>query len=278
MTGTIINFIAILIGGSLGLVFGARVPLRLRQTIIAGMGLFVMALGIQMSLKSNQFLIVLGGLIIGGSIGEWLRIEDRLKNLGAWLETRFDRFSKRMKRSAVDPARSDLVESSPAESSHSEPSPNPSEAATESADLTQPTTQFIRGFLASSLLFAIGPIAILGSIQDGLTGDYNLLAIKSVLDGFAALAFAASLGVGVLFSSLVILVYQGSLSLLAAQAQAVITPAMMAELTATGGVLLIGISFSNLLEIKPIRVANFLPALLVSPLIVALLAYFGWLK
>ena len=107
MTGTIINFIAILIGGSLGLVFGARVPLRLRQTIIAGMGLFVMALGIQMSLKSNQFLIVLGGLIIGGSIGEWLRIEDRLKNLGAWLETRFDRFSKRMKRSAVDPARSE---------------------------------------------------------------------------------------------------------------------------------------------------------------------------
>jgi hypothetical protein len=268
LTGTIINFIAILIGGSLGLVLGARVPLRLRQTIVAGMGLFVLALGIQMSLKSNQFLIVLGGLIIGGSIGEWLRIEDRLTSLGAWLEARFNNFSRRMKKPAVDPAQSNPTE----------PSPNPSESAADSPDLTQPTTRFIRGFLAASLLFAIGPIAILGSIQDGLTGDYSLLAIKSVLDGFAALAFAASLGVGVLFSSLVILVYQGSLSLLAAQAQAVITPAMMAELTATGGVLLIGISFSNLLEIKPIRVANFLPALLVSPLIVALLAYFGRLK
>ncbi|MEK6256445.1 MAG: DUF554 domain-containing protein, partial [Chloroflexota bacterium] len=115
-------------------------------------------------------------------------------------------------------------------------------------------------------------MTILGSIQDGLTGDYRLLAIKSVLDGFAAMAFASTMGVGVLFSTLVILVFQGGLSLLANLAEVLITPAMMNELVAVGGVLLIGIAVSSLLEIKPIRVGNFLPALLVAPLIVALLA------
>jgi uncharacterized membrane protein YqgA involved in biofilm formation len=117
-------------------------------------------------------------------------------------------------------------------------------------------------------------MTILGSIQDGLTGDYSLLAIKSVLDGFAALAFASSLGVGVPFSTLIILLYQGGLSLLAAQAQALISPAMMNEMTAVGGLLLVGISISSLLEVRKIRVGNFLPALLIAPLIVAILAAF----
>ena len=144
-----------------------------------------------------------------------------------------------------------------------------------SGSSNEKSSRFIRGFLTASLVYCIGPLAILGSIQDGLTGDYSLLAIKSVLDGFASLAFASSLGVGVLFSSLVILVYQGSLSLLAAQAQAVITPAMTNEMTAVGGILLVGIAISSLLEIKPIRVGNFLPALVVVPLIVAILAALG---
>jgi uncharacterized membrane protein YqgA involved in biofilm formation len=142
----------------------------------------------------------------------------------------------------------------------------------------KPATQgsrFVRGFLTASLVYSIGPMAILGSIQDGLTGDYSLLAIKSVLDGFASLAFASSLGVGVLFSSLVTLVYQGGLTLLAAQAQAFISTAMMNEMTATGGVLLLGIAISNLLEIKPIRVGNFLPALAIAPLLVAILVFLG---
>ena len=115
-------------------------------------------------------------------------------------------------------------------------------------------------------------MTILGSIQDGLTGDFNLLAIKSVLDGFAALAFASTLGIGVLFSTLIILTYQGGLSLLATQAQMLITPAMMTEMTAVGGLLLLGIAISSLWEIKPIRLGSFLPALLVAPLIVAILA------
>jgi hypothetical protein len=234
MTGTFINVAAVLVGGAFGLLFGARLPERVRQTVISGLGLFVAAIGVQMAIKMKQPLIVLGGLLIGGILGEWWRIEDGLRWLGAWLESRFT-----------------------------------------SGSSNEKSSRFIRGFLTASLVYCIGPLAILGSIQDGLTGDYSLLAIKSVLDGFASLAFASSLGVGVLFSSLVILVYQGSLSLLAAQAQAVITPAMTNEMTAVGGILLVGIAISSLLEIKPIRVGNFLPALVVVPLIVAILAALG---
>lgn len=242
MTGTIINIITVLIGGALGIIFGSRLPERIRQTVIAGLGLFTAAIGIQMFLRTANPIIVLGSLLIGGLLGEWWKIEDRLINLGGFLERKFTK---------VEP----------------EPSGNPVAVNTQGS-------RFIRGFLTASLVFCVGPMTILGSIQDGLTGDYNLLAIKSVLDGFAALAFASTLGVGVLFSTLVILVYQGGLSLLAAQAQALITQPMMAEMTAVGGILLIGLAISSLLELKPIRVGNFLPSLVIAPLIVAILNMF----
>jgi hypothetical protein len=118
-------------------------------------------------------------------------------------------------------------------------------------------------------------MTILGSIQDGLSGDFRLLAIKSVLDGFASLVFASTLGVGVLFSVITILVFQGGISLLAAQLQTLFSEPMIAEMTAVGGLLLIGIAISSLLEIKPIRVGNFLPALFIAPAIIALLTYLG---
>jgi uncharacterized membrane protein YqgA involved in biofilm formation len=229
MTGTFINIVTVLVGGALGLLFGARLPERVRQTVIAGLGLFTAAMGVQMFLKTENPIIVLGSLLVGGLVGEWWRIEDGLRGLGAFLEKRF--------------ASGDGSSGSP----------------------------FVRGFLTASLVFCVGPMTILGSIQDGLSGDYQLLATKAVLDGFASLAFASTLGVGVLFSTLTILIYQGGLSLLAAQAQRLILPPMMAEMTAVGGVLLLGIAISSLLEIKPIRVGNFLPALLIAPLIVALL-------
>ena len=185
--------------------------------------------------------------MVGGVLGEWWKIETRLSNLGGFLEARFTR---------KKPPSGDTGETiSPIE--------NPG------------GSRFIRGFLTASLVFCVGPMTILGSIQDGLTGDYHLLAIKSVLDGFASLAFASSLGVGVLFSTLVVFTFQGGISLLAAQAQALITTPMMNEMTAVGGVLLLGLAISSLLEIKPIRVGNFLPALVLAPLIVAILAGLG---
>jgi uncharacterized membrane protein YqgA involved in biofilm formation len=130
------------------------------------------------------------------------------------------------------------------------------------------------------LLFIVGPMAILGSIQDGFEGRITLLAIKSVLDMFAAMAFAASFGIGVLFSALPILVYQGGITLMAAQAAAVLTEPMITEMSATGGVILAGLAISGLLEIKQIRVGSFLPALVIAPLLTPLFArlieWLGW--
>jgi len=232
MTGTFLNVVTIIVGGLIGLIFGARIPDKLKETVIAGMGLFTAAMGLQMFLKTENPLIVLGALLIGTLLGEWLRIEDGLQNLGKLLEQRFSK---------------------------------------ESDD---GSNKFVRGFLTASLLFCVGPMAILGSIQDGLKGDYNLLAVKSVLDGFASIAFASTLGVGVMFSTIIVFVYQGGISLLAAQLNALVTTTMMNELTATGGVILTGLAISSLLEIKKIRVGNMLPGLLVAPVIVLVLARF----
>lgn len=232
MTGTFLNIATVLIGGVIGLIFGARIPEKLKATVIAGMGLFTAAMGLQMFLKTENPLIVLGALLIGTLLGEWWRIEDGLQNLGKVLEQRFSK--------ADDDG----------------------------------SNKFVRGFLTASLLFCVGPMTILGSIQDGLTGDYNLLAVKSVLDGFAALAFTSTLGIGVMFSTIIILVYQGGISLLAAQLNAIVTTSMMNELTATGGVILLGLAISSLLEIKKIRVGNMLPGLLVAPVIVWVLGLF----
>lgn len=234
MFGTILNVATIIIGGLVGMVFGNRLPARIHQTVIAGMGLFTGAVGIQLFLKTENVIIVLGSIIIGSILGEWMGIEDGLRAFGGYLEKRFSK-----------PEGDDPNES-----------------------------RFIRGFLTASLLFVIGPMAILGSIRDGLSGDFSLLAIKSTLDGFASLAFASTLGIGVLFSAIPIFIYQGGISLLAVQAQSFISQPMMNEMTAAGGLMLVGIAISSLLELKPIRVGNMLPALVIAPLIVAVLDLF----
>lgn len=233
--GTVINAVAVIVGTALGMLLGGRLTERMSETVLRGLGLVTALLGVDMFLDTNNVIIVLAALLVGGLLGEWLDIEGRLHRFGEWLEARVNR------------GRQD----------------------------DDGAARFIRGFVTASLLFCVGPMAILGSIQDGLTGDYRLLAIKAMLDGFASLAFASSLGVGVGFSALALLIYQGGIALAAAQAQAVLTPEMIAELTATGGVLILGISVSTLLEIKPIRVGNFLPALLLAPLIVAALNALG---
>jgi len=230
MIGTLINIASVIIGGVLGLIFGSRLPERIRQTVVAGLGLFVLGFGVYNFMQTKNPLIVLGSVLIGSLLGEWWRIEDGLEKIGIFLEARFSG----------------------------------------SGD----SNRFVRGFLTASILFCVGPMSILGSIQDGLTGNYSILATKSILDGFAALAFTSTLGVGVMFSVVVILVYQGGISLLAAQLTNVISTPMMNELTATGGILLVGIAISNLLEIKRIRMGNFLPGLIIAPLIVFVLSLF----
>ena len=232
MTGTILNAVVIIIGGLLGLFFGQLLSEKSRETIIIGLGLFTIGISVNMFLKTSNSLIVLGGLLIGGLLGEYLQIETRLNQLGGRLEKLFN--------GKIN---------TPSSGNH-----------------------FVRGFMTSSVLFCIGPLAILGAIQDGLIGDYQLLAIKSVMDGFAAFALSSTLGVGVLFSAIIVFLYQGGFSLLAVQLQGVMSQVMIDEMTATGGLLLIGLAISSLLEIKPIRVGNFLPSLVISPLIVYILS------
>lgn len=230
MTGTIINTITIVAGAYLGLLFGSRLPERIRHSVLSVLGLFTLVLGIQMSLETENPLVILAALLAGVILGEWLRIEDNLERFGHFLKEKLSQSSDRY-------------------------------------DLSR----FIAGFLSASILFGVGPMAILGSIQDGLTGNFSLLATKAILDGFAAMAFASSMGIGVAFSAVIIFVFQGSLSLLSAQMQNWVTAGMIAEMSAAGGVILVGIAIGNILEIRKMRTANFLPALILAPLIAAIL-------
>jgi uncharacterized membrane protein YqgA involved in biofilm formation len=215
----------------------------MRETIMHAVGLLTIVIGVQLSLETDNVLIVLGSLLLGGLIGEWLRIESGIDQIGRWLQKRTGGGS---------------------ESCAENPSANSDDRA----------TRFSHGFLTASLLFCVGPMTILGSIQDGLSGDYTLLAIKSTMDGFGALAFASTLGPGVIFSALTVLVYQGALTLGAGWADAVLTDPMVAEMTATGGVLMLALGL-GLLEIKKVRAGNLLPALAVAPVIVAIVEALG---
>ncbi len=225
MTGTLINVATVLVGGTVGVALGRRLPPRIKEMVMWGLGLITLVIGIQMALQTQNIVIVLGSLLLGGIVGELLQIEQGLNRLGRWVESRFSRAGN---------------------------------------------GNFSRALVTSSLVFCVGPMTILGSIQDGLTGSYQILATKSALDGFSALAFASTLGWGVLFSSLTVLFYQGALTLGAALMKTLLTAAMITEMSATGGVLIISLGL-GLLELKAIRTANFLPALVFAPVMVALL-------
>ena len=235
MVGTLINVGTIIAGSIFGVLIGARLPERLRSTIMAGLGLFTFGYGIISFLNTSNPLIPLGGLLIGALLGEWWRIEEGLEKVGIML------------RRAV--------------------------IRTDSNDGKQ--HKFVEGFAMASLIFVIGPMAILGSIQDGLTGDYEMLTIKAILDGFASIAFDSStLGIGVAFSALSVLIYQGAISLFSGFFSQYFSEYMVLEMTAVGGLILMAIALSSLLSIKKIRTGSFLPALLVTPLIVFILENF----
>lgn len=231
MTGTIINVITVIIGGTLGTFLGSRLPNKMRETVMNGLGLMTIVIGVQMAMSTRNVLIVIGSILLGGIIGEWIGIQAFLDSIGKRLEERFARGGEAGK--------------------------------------------FTRGFVTASLIFCIGPMTILGSIQDGLIGDYNLLAIKSLLDGFASLAFSSTLGIGVAFAALTVFFAQGSISVAAMLLGGALgsvtrdTPWVI-EMTATGGVLVMGIGLV-LLELKQVRVGNLLPAIFIAPLIIVIL-------
>lgn len=238
MIGTLINVGAIILGSLIGVSIGSRLSDKLRDTIVAGLGLFTFGYGLITFIDTANPMVPLGGLLIGALLGEWWKVEEGLEKLGFILRSKFMPHKKGQ----------------------------------------DEDSSFVEGFVTASLVFVIGPIAILGSIQNGLTGNFEMLAIKAVLDGFASIAFASSLGIGVAFSALSVLVYQGVITLLAGFFSQYFSTAMMNEMTAVGGLILMAIALSSLLEIKKIRTGSFLPALIVTPLIVWVLErFFGGL-
>lgn len=235
--GTLLNVGTVLLGATLGVLLGNRLPEKVRLTAMQGVGLVVVLIGVQSALKTQNVLILLASLVLGGVLGAVLGIEDGLERLGALLEARLSGVGLGGKEDpAGDPHKQSRI----------------SEA-----------------FVASSLVFCVGPMTILGSLQDGLSGDFSTLAVKSLLDFFGAIAFASSLGPGVFLSALTILLYQGGLTLAASSARGLLTEPMVAEMTAAGGLMILGIGV-RLLEIRKLPVANLLPALALAPILTAL--------
>ncbi|HZB75354.1 MAG TPA: DUF554 domain-containing protein [Solirubrobacteraceae bacterium] len=234
MVGTLINVGTVLAGTAIGTAIGPRLPQRIQQRVLAGLGLITLALGIDLALawggedtSTSTPLYVLGGVLLGGIVGELLGIERRLEALGDTLQARLTHHGSE---------------------EHSTVS---------------------EGFVTASLLFCVGSLTVVGSIQDGLTGDYQLLATKAVLDGFAAVALSATLGWGVGLSAITVLLLQGAITLGAGLFDDLLVGEALAVLTSAGGVTIIGIAL-KLLDIKDVKVGNFLPALVIAPALVAL--------
>lgn len=237
--GTLTNIVTVLAGAALGTLLGARLPERIRSTVMASLGLLTLALGVRESLASPHFVLVLAAVLAGAVVGELLRIEDGLERLGDRLRDRFLAHPE----DPVVPV--DVPETA---------LPRPHRAG------------FSEGFVIASLVFCVGPLTVLGSIEDGL-GDPELLLVKAGLDGFAAVAFASVYGWGVAAAALTVGVVQGGIAALALVVSGLLTPEMVDGLAAAGGILLLGVGL-RLLDLGRIRVANLLPALLFAPVLV----------
>ncbi|KJS86961.1 MAG: membrane protein [Peptococcaceae bacterium BICA1-8] len=223
MFGTIVNFIAIIIGSIIGIVLKKGIPERYKDTIMQGIGLATFLIGLKMGFKANNELIVILSLVLGGILGEILKLDYHLDAFGEALQKR---------------------------------------VGSEDGD-------FVKGFVSSSLIFCIGAMAILGAIESGLLGDHKILFAKSALDFITSIVLSSSLGLGVIFSSIPVFIYQGSITLLASGLKDILIEPVVNYMTATGGMLIVGIGI-NILGIKKINVANLLPAIFVAVALVFL--------
>jgi len=220
MIGTLINVVAVLIGGSIGLLFRSRIPERMFTIVFQVIGIFTLYLGVSMALKANELLLMVFSLVVGSLIGELLRLEEHVEHLS-------DKLKKKM---------------------------------------GNKDDKFSTGLVTAFMLFCLGAMTILGSMEEGMGKAPTLLLTKSMMDGFSSVALAAVMGAGVLFAAIPLLIYQGGLTLLAALFGDIIPPAIITELSGVGGVLIIGLGIS-ILELKKIKVLNMLPALLVEVLL-----------
>ena len=244
--GTVVNVLTVLAGTLIGVLIGHRLTQRTRDVVTDGLGLVTLLIAASAAMavqdpawsaavgSSAPMLIVLGSLVGGGIVGSVLQIEDRIERFGSWLQTRLQARTTR------------------------------SGAAGSSAD----RQRFIEGFVTASLVFCVGPLTILGSINDGIGNGADQLFLKAALDGFAAIAFAASFGWGVGASIVALVAVQGSLTLLGAVLGDVLPDAHVVALTATGGLMLVGVAL-RLLRVRQVPVGDLLPGLVLAPLLTA---------
>ena len=225
--GTLINTATVLVGGSVGLIIGDRIPDRIRTIVVQVIGLVTLGIGLSDVLKTHNMVFPLVGMVLGGIVGELLAIERRLEGLGEVIRRRFAR--------------------------------------------NQEPGRFVNGFVTATLLFCIGPLTILGAMQDATGETPQLYIIKGTLDGFMNVVFGAIYGVGAVFSALSIFVVQGSLTLGGSALDNLLNDRMRIELFSAGGFAVMAIGL-NLLEIKKIRLGSLLPGLVITPLLVWLFA------
>ncbi|WP_286909725.1 DUF554 domain-containing protein [Clostridium sp. UBA1652] len=218
MLGTIVNFFTIFVGGIIGVLLKGGLPKRFTDTIMSGVALCVIYIGISGTLKGENMLLIVISIAIGSLLGELINIDEKLILLGNFIENKAKSFSK--------------------------------------------DTSISLGFVTASLLFCVGAMAVVGSLESGLLGKYDILFTKSILDGVTALILSSTLGIGVILSAFSVLVYQGLITLAASLLQNILTTPIVNEMSAVGSLLIIGIGL-NMLGITKIKVANMLPAIFI---------------
>jgi len=248
---TIVNCISVIIGSIIGVNVHNRIGDRFKEVVFSGIGLISLVIGIQMSLATKQILYVALSLVIGGLLGDRWDIEGAILRFGEWLRRLV---TVRSRERVVQGA----AESGAADGTQSKPGPGDSGEKGDGAE--DHRGQFAAGFLSASVLFCVGAMTLVGAFQAGAQGNYTLILTKSVMDGFMAIMLAAAMGIGVMFSVIVILVYQGGLTLLASLIGPVVNDFILAEISGLGGILVVMIGL-NLLDIRKIKTANFLPGL-----------------
>lgn len=218
MLGTIVNFFTIFVGGIIGVLLKGGLPKRFTDTIMSGVALCVIYIGISGTLKGENMLLIVISIAIGSLLGELINIDEKLILLGNFIENKAKSFSK--------------------------------------------DTPISLGFVTASLLFCVGAMAVVGSLESGLLGKYDILFTKSILDGVTSLILSSTLGIGVILSAFSVLVYQGLITLAASLLQNILTTPIVNEMSAVGSLLIIGIGL-NMLGITKIKVANMLPAIFI---------------
>lgn len=230
LLGTLVNGLSIIIGALIGK-WLHQIPKKIKETVMYGVGLAVIVLGIQMGFKSENFLIVILSIVIGAIIGELIALEDKLNQLGKWIEKKIG---------------------------------------------SKAEGNIAQGFVTATLLYVVGAMAIIGALDSGIRGDHTVLYTKSILDGFTAIILTTTIGIGVIFSAFSVIVYQGTIALLATQIDRFLPTELMdsfiVEMTATGGLMILAIGL-NLLGVTKIRVGNLLPGIVIVGVLVSILFF-----